>query len=385
MSVFVEFHLLQNFVPSLLNRDDTGAHKDALFGGRRRARISSQCLKRAMRQHWKNDNIIPEDDRAVRTKRLLQSLTEQLVALGRDATITPVKVQTALDGLGLQVDADGKSQYLLFLGADEVRALATAIDAHWDQLSDTAVSIEGKPKAKDKKKAGKDNCPPELVKALKQALSDTRSLEVRLFGRMLADLPEYSPDACCQVAHAIGTSALEREFDYYTAVDDLKPDDTSGADMIGQVEFASSCFYRYAVLDLSALHRQLGSDMALTERSLRVFANGMIAAIPSGKQNTFAAHQLPCHVAITLRKDAQPRSLANAFEKPIKISPNSARSLSGESAKSLDQYRGNLDSSYGANGQHWFHDLTDAELSGGLTSVADVVEQAVNDSLAALG
>lgn len=47
MSLFIEFHLIQNFAPSNLNRDDTGAPKDAIFGGYRRARISSQCLKRA--------------------------------------------------------------------------------------------------------------------------------------------------------------------------------------------------------------------------------------------------------------------------------------------------------------------------------------------------
>ena len=52
MKTIVEIHALQNFAPSNLNRDDTGAPKDALFGGTRRARVSSQCLKRAVRQHF---------------------------------------------------------------------------------------------------------------------------------------------------------------------------------------------------------------------------------------------------------------------------------------------------------------------------------------------
>ena len=47
--MFLELHILQNFAPSNLNRDDTGAPKDCEFGGHRRARISSQCLKRAIR------------------------------------------------------------------------------------------------------------------------------------------------------------------------------------------------------------------------------------------------------------------------------------------------------------------------------------------------
>ena len=43
----VELHILQNFAPSCLNRDDTNTPKDCEFGGVRRARISSQCIKRA--------------------------------------------------------------------------------------------------------------------------------------------------------------------------------------------------------------------------------------------------------------------------------------------------------------------------------------------------
>lgn len=387
MSVFVEFHLLQNFVPSLLNRDDTGGHKDAQFGGVRRARISSQCLKRAMRDHWKKTELIPVSEQAVRTKRLLERLTEILSQKGLPADQANAKAQIALAGLGLQPDAEGKSQYLLFLGADEVQAIANVIHTHWDLFPDVMPKAEDetkKIKAKDKKKAAKETCPPVVIKAMEAALQDTRSLEVRLFGRMLADKPDLNASACCQVAHAIGTSALEREFDFYTAVDDLKPTDNSGADMIGQVEFASSCFYRYAVVDLSALHEQLGNDTAVTENSLRLFAQAMIDAIPTGKQNTFAAHQKPAHIAINLSKNSQPRSLANAFDKPVTIHRHDTFSLSGKSAKALHDYRTQLDVSYGVNGQHWFHDLTDAKLDGGLSSVAVVVEQAVAASINAL-
>ena len=52
MKTIVEIHALQNCAPSNLNRDDTGAPKDAFFGGVRRARVSSQCFKRAVRQHF---------------------------------------------------------------------------------------------------------------------------------------------------------------------------------------------------------------------------------------------------------------------------------------------------------------------------------------------
>lgn len=56
MKTLIEIHALQNFAPSNLNRDDTGAPKDAWFGGTRRARVSSQCLKRAVRAYFKEQN-----------------------------------------------------------------------------------------------------------------------------------------------------------------------------------------------------------------------------------------------------------------------------------------------------------------------------------------
>ena len=47
--MFIELHILQSFGPSNLNRDEDGNPKDCEFGGVRRARISSQCLKHAIR------------------------------------------------------------------------------------------------------------------------------------------------------------------------------------------------------------------------------------------------------------------------------------------------------------------------------------------------
>jgi len=87
MKTIIEIHALQNFAPSNLNRDDTGAPKDAFFGGTRRARVSSQCLKRSIRQHFSGlveQKILVSDDVAVRTKRVWNAITESLVKKGRD-------------------------------------------------------------------------------------------------------------------------------------------------------------------------------------------------------------------------------------------------------------------------------------------------------------
>ena len=64
MKDLLEIHILQNFAPSNLNRDDTGSPKDCLFGGARRARISSQCLKRAMRTYVRENKLMPDGNLA---------------------------------------------------------------------------------------------------------------------------------------------------------------------------------------------------------------------------------------------------------------------------------------------------------------------------------
>ena len=88
---------------------------------------------------------------------------------------------------------------------------------------------------------------------------------------MLADMPEKNQNAACQVAHAISTHSVEREFDYYTAVDDLKPEDSAGADMMGTVEFNSACFYRYAVVDWEKLVENLQKDEQLAQERTACF------------------------------------------------------------------------------------------------------------------
>ena len=97
MKTLIEIHVLQNFAPSNLNRDDTGAPKDALFGGTRRARVSSQCEKRAVRQYFAGlvqSQVWKPDDLALRTKRVLQVLTQALVARGRDETHASEKARS---------------------------------------------------------------------------------------------------------------------------------------------------------------------------------------------------------------------------------------------------------------------------------------------------
>lgn len=351
MSLFIEFHLIQNFAPSNLNRDDTGAPKDALFGGHRRARVSSQCFKRAIRLKSAEMGLLPPNAQGVRTKKLKELLQQELAKLERvDADS---RIEMALAAAGLKLKEDGKTEYLLFLGQGEITGLAQLIHKYWDELG-TAPASDGK---KSKKEA-KASAPPEVVKEAKALLNGQKAVDVAMFGRMLADMPAVNQDAACQVAHALSTHRVEREFDYFTAVDDKGSADESGAGMIGQIEFNSATFYRYAVIDAHKLVSNLQGDTELALAGIGAFVQAMARAIPTGKQNTFAAHNPPSFVGVVLRH-ASPFNLANAFEKPIW--PRQEQELTALSVAHLAAEDGKVSAVYGDGNDAWgYLDLTAA-------------------------
>ncbi|MBZ9751897.1 type I-E CRISPR-associated protein Cas7/Cse4/CasC [Deinococcus sp. HMF7604] len=316
MKALLELHYLQNFAPSNLNRDDTGSPKDAFFGGSRRLRISSQSFKRAMRQDFAARQILSTAELGQRTKRAHEAIAGLLEGEGRTPEQRLAAAELALGGLGLPVK-DGKNQYLLFLGRDELQRVADIVNANWAEFQAAAPepdSGDGKKKKASKKAA----LSGDLGKQLAGALNGSKAVDVALFGRMLADLPDKNADAAAQVAHPISTHALrERQYDFYTAVDDLKPQDNAGADMLGTVEFASATVYRYACLDLAKLLENLQGDRDLLARGLRAFLYASVFAAPTGKQNTFAAHNLPGLMVQVVRRDTSPRNLANAFERGV--------------------------------------------------------------------
>jgi CRISPR system Cascade subunit CasC len=365
MKTLIEIHTLQNFAPSNLNRDDTGAPKDAWFGGTRRARVSSQCLKRAVRQHFKSlveQQKLDSEDVAVRTKRTLDALIALLKEAGRDESDAMERAKAALAMMELPVKEDNKSEYLLFLGEREIKGIACVINEKWDSFKAFESPVEGEQKGKKKKKEAAKQADPDLKEALNRVFDGGKAVDVALFGRMLADMPEKNQDAACQVAHAISTHSVEREFDFYTAVDDRKPEDTAGADMMGTVEFNSACFYRYAVVDWEKLVGNLQGDTELAEKGLRGFLEGFIVAEPTGKQNTFAAHNPPEFVAVSVRRNTAPRNLANAFETAVRVKKD--ESLTRISAEKLAQKAAILRAAFKGENSTRILNLIDAKVDG---------------------
>ncbi|MFJ3642875.1 type I-E CRISPR-associated protein Cas7/Cse4/CasC [Streptomyces sp. NPDC090108] len=331
-TLFIEVHILQSLPPSNINRDDSGTPKQALYGGARRARVSSQAWKRATRIEFAKGE--EPADRATRTKRIAALLSQRLAAPAGDGgagldTAQADRLATALlEPLGIKKSTkkEEQSAYLLFFGKRQLDALIALLDG---RAADLAALTD-----------------KELGEEIKQlpvvsALSTGHPAEVALFGRMVADLKELNVDAAVQVAHALSTHAVRTEFDYFTAVDDENTDD-SGAGMIGTVEFNSSTLYRYAVLGAHQLRENLTSAEATREAAVR-FVDAFTRSMPTGHQNSFAHRTLPHLVLVTVRTD-QPVNLVSAFEKPV----TGNQGLANESALALAEELHSVGTTWGS-------------------------------------
>lgn len=315
--MLVEFHIIQNHAPSNLNRDDTGSPKDCIFGGVRRSRISSQSLKRAIRRSPQFTGAF-QDGLAWRTRQLPELVYEDLKQRGWADSKAQVGADKA-SGFG---NKEGKERdnretaQMMFITPADVEAVSGVI---FHAGSDKTEAEFRAVKAADLQKSAQ-------LRGWRPITPD-----IALFGRMITSDAFRDVEAAAQVAHALSTHRMDHEFDYFTAVDDLKQitddEDDRGAGMVGDVEFTSACYYKYLSVDMAGLVANLAGAQAdaevqaaarrLAVRSMAALLKAVIFSTPSGKQNTFAAHQLPDAILVEVRPEATPVSYANAFVKPV--------------------------------------------------------------------
>ncbi|MDY5786512.1 type I-E CRISPR-associated protein Cas7/Cse4/CasC [Corynebacterium sp.] len=305
MSLTIDVHALHSVPPSLINRDDTGAPKSAIFGGVSRQRVSSQSWKRAIRRYFK-DNFDPEGVGA-RSRRLPERIAQRLEEHGVEQGDAIARTEDLFKKAGIKTAVDKPSKkaadeteepasvyprtgYLLFLSPHQI-----------DRAVQKLLELDGE----------------KISKADAQKILDTEhSVDMAMFGRMVADDAAFNVDASVQVAHALGVHASAPEFDYFTAVDDLAEEgEETGAGMIGTLQMMSSTLYRYATIDVDGLAANLGSEQAAKD-AVPHFIDAFIKSMPTGKINTFANQTLPELVYVAVR-DTRPVSLVNAFESPV--------------------------------------------------------------------
>lgn len=277
----IEYHILQSFPVTCLNRDDVGAPKSAIVGGVSRARVSSQCWKRQVRLAMQEFGI----KLGIRTKKAEEIFVKACLDAGAS------EEQAA--ACGARIASQLTDDTLLFISNTEAAAFAVyAKDKEFDDGN-----------IKDK----------ELAKVAKKALTEAHdALDIALFGRMVAKAADMNVEAAASFSHAISTHKVSNEVEFFTALDDVPGEDARSAHM-GSLEFNSATYYRYISLDLGQLAQTVGEqDLS---KAVDAFTKALFVAVPNARQTTQSGASQWDFARVLVRKGQR---LQVPFETPVK-------------------------------------------------------------------
>jgi len=317
----IEFHILQSFPVSCLNRDEVGAPKTAMIGGTTRARVSSQCWKRAIRLHLQGPEMgLPH---GTRTKLIAPLIEKECLIQGatqveaeqcgqkierifiKDSTEKTSKKRTK-DSTDEEFEdeiEEEKSDTLLFLSPSEVTSIALALKGKGFNPNNLITEKDSKKQAKELAKIiGKPKFNYEID-----------GIDISLFGRMVAQATKMNVEAASSFAHALSTHKVNNEIEFFTALDDCE--EKTGSAHVGILEFNSATYYRYINLDLGQLFDNLAGKMI--PEAVSSFIKALYLANPSARQTTMRASTLWDFAEVIIRK-GQPLSIS--FEEAIKSS-----------------------------------------------------------------
>ncbi|WP_417539762.1 type I-E CRISPR-associated protein Cas7/Cse4/CasC [Marinobacter sp.] len=275
----IEYHILQSFPVTCLNRDDVGAPKTAVVGGVTRARVSSQCWKRQVRLAMPAFGI----KLAARTKQAETLFVRACLEAGAD--------ESSAQACGKKIAELLIDDTLLFISDSEARAFAE----HARELEFDVTKLKDK----------------ELAKVAKKAINPAvDALDIALFGRMVAKAADMNVEAAASFAHAISTHRVSNEVEFFTALDDLQTE--PGSAHMGSLEFNSATYYRYVSLDLGQLAQTLGEDDL--KKAIAAFTQALFVAVPNARQTTQSGAS-PWEFARVLVRKGQ--RLQVPFETPV--------------------------------------------------------------------
>lgn len=339
LGVKVEYHILQSFPVSCLNRDDVGSPKSAVIGGVMRARVSSQCWKRQVRMQLRELGV----SLGVRTKLIHRLIEDACLEAGADAEAAR-RCGEAVERLFIkeeqkapepeedaEADTEAQTDTLLFMTRTEARKLADEFKkvgfdpARWFGMADDGNSDK---KKTDKKKADK-NAIKKIAEVLGREMDyAVDGLDIALFGRMVAQAPSLNVEAAVSFSHAISTHRVVSEVDFFTALDDLGEE--PGAAHMGSLEFNSATYYRYVGLDLGQLYESLAGQNL--PQAVVSFTKALFLAVPPARQATQSA-ACPWQFARVLVRRGQ--RIQAPFETPVKARDGGFLEPSKEELKSF--------------------------------------------------
>lgn len=317
MNRFTQIHMLTSYPPSNLNRDDLGRPKSATFGGKERLRISSQSLKRA----WRTSDVFQDalsGHLGVRTTRLPEKYAfDELSPVLGEKKAEEIASSIAANLGSLSKKHKNRTGQMVMLSAEEITRVVSLV-SH----------------AKAGEEISKDD--------YKNILGNTQNtVDIAMFGRMLADTPKHNVDGAIMVSHALTTHSVTIEDDFFTAVDDLNDNtEDAGAGHMGVLEFSEGLFYIYVCVDNTQMLKNLHGNQDLVNRGVAALLEAMATVSPSGKQRTFAALGRADYLMVE-RGNKAPRTLARAFLDAIRP-PYLSKSIG-----QLERLRDAMDEAYG--------------------------------------
>ncbi|AUW07377.1 type I-E CRISPR-associated protein Cas7/Cse4/CasC [Vibrio campbellii] len=277
----IEFHILQSFPVTCLNRDDIGSPKSAIVGGVPRARVSSQCWKRQVRMSMRDFGI----KIGTRTKKIEKLMNGACLSL--DAEIK--EAQLCADVIAKELS----SETLVFISDTECKAFAE----YAKSLNFDHTKIKSK----------------ELGKISKKVINPAiDALDIALFGRMVAKSSEMDVQAACSFNHAISTHKAVNEIEFFTALDDIRMDGEQGSGHMGSIEFNSATYYRYISLDIGRLAASMNPNDVKT--AIEAFTKALFVAVPNARQTTQSGASPWEYAKVLVRKG---QGLQVPFEVPV--------------------------------------------------------------------
>ncbi len=286
----IEFHILQSFPVTCLNRDDVGAPKTAVVGGTTRARVSSQCWKRHIRLAMKDIGT----KIASRTKLIHKLITDECKASGATdevaekcgnevAAVFIKEKQSKKEKSSDEEETSsigGKSDALIFISRKEVRKIAQALKENDFKTE----FVEEKTTKAGKTTTSKIAVGKKIEMLIGKPNFAVDGLDIALFGRMVAQAATLNVEAAASFSHAISTHKVTNEVEFFTALDDCQTE--PGSAHMGSLEFNSATYYRYICLDLGQLWINLAGQ-SITD-AVDAFVKALFIAVPGARQTTQA-------------------------------------------------------------------------------------------------
>lgn len=430
-SHFIQIHTLTSYPATLLNRDDVGLAKRIPFGGAVRTRISSQCLKRHWRRHegeFSISNLVDGQtnnrlEPAVRSRISFEHFVrEPLTGEGVDAELALAATEAvmiavlgesakakAAKGEEAPASEDGNdAKKSSKKAAKPTKAVATV--AHTNQVTvlgrpeldfflqeARAIAREAKTVANVKEVAAK-----RFTKDWGKNLDGLRlaaGIDAALFGRMVTSDILARTDSAVHVAHAFTVHAEETETDYFSAVDDLVQVDQGqlGSGHIGTAELTSGLYYGYVAIDVGLLVSNLEGvkasewktgDRKLAAKVVESLVNLIPRVTPGAKLGSTAPHAYASFLLVESGSN-QPRTLANAFLKPVRarIDGSGHTDVQTAAIEGLAKYVKSIDDMYGITARRAFAIAQETpralEVLGKPSAIADVAKFAASALLEA--